>query len=411
MTMLLASQHGRTVIGVKAFRPLARLAKSSALISTMQGPDENTSPLSTFTSIQQQYKLPAVPDIIQLKENQRLVCVGDVHGDINALKRFLTVAKVFDGNRWTGGNTILVQCGDVLDRGAEELECFSLLTSLSKQAAEQEGSLICLWGNHEALNAAGLFQYTEGDKEYEEQIGHALDISSLNTKLWRIQFGGNQPSRWASYEPGGLLALPLMAHLKVAVQVGKTVCVHAGLTQHHLDMYGGLKGMNDIARKWIEEAHHRQNNNLGDYDSVEDVIKDANNRAKRAASSMPNCLGGGSGESSPVWMRTYSYPPNMPPRNSEKTQAILDEVLTTLDADRIVMGHTVQNQINAVLRGKAWRIDVGASRGVSSGTPEVLEVIKQPDGKEIVSILTQSEKIPKEEREISEEATMLKSLL
>merc|ERR1712232_688971 len=129
-----------------------------------------------------------------------------------------------------------------------------------------------------------------------------------------------------------------MAHLKVAVQVGKTVCVHAGLTQHHLDMYSGLKGMNDIARKWIEEAHHRQNNNLGDYDSVEDVIKGANNRAKRAASSMPNCLGGGSGESSPVWMRAYSYPPNMPPRNSEKTQAILDEVLTTLDADRIVMG-------------------------------------------------------------------------
>lgn len=159
------------------------------------------------------------------------------------------------------------------------------------------------------------------------------------------------------------------------------------------------------------EAHHRQNNNLGDYDSVEDVIKDANNRAKRAASSMPNCLGGGSGESSPVWMRAYSYPPNMPPRNSEKTQAILDEVLTTLDADRIVMGHTVQNQINAVLGGKAWRIDVGASRGVNSGTPEVLEVIKQPDGQEIVSILTQSEKIAKEEREISEEATMLKSLL
>lgn len=411
ITMLLVSPNSRILVGVRAFQPLLRFARSSALISTKQGPDENTSPLSRFTSIQQQYQLPDTPDTIPLKTNQRLVCVGDVHGDINALKKFLKVAEVFDGDKWTGGNTILVQCGDVLDRGSEELECFSLLTSLSKQAAEQEGSLICLWGNHEALNAAGLFQYTEGDDEYEVQIGKALDISPLDTKLWRIQFGGNQPSRWASYEPGGILALPLMARFKVAVQVGKTVCVHAGLTQQHLDTYGGLKGMNSIAQKWIEEASHRQNNNFGEYISVEEVIKDANNRAKLAASSMPNCLGGGSGESSPVWMRTYSYPPNVPPRQSEKAQAILDEVLTSLDADRMVMGHTVQSQINAALGGKAWRVDIGASRGVASGTPEVLEIVKQSDGREVVSILTERGKVPQNEREVSEESTMLKSLL
>eukprot|EP00547_Thalassionema_nitzschioides_P000137 CAMPEP_0194212568 /NCGR_PEP_ID=MMETSP0156-20130528/12600_1 /TAXON_ID=33649 /ORGANISM="Thalassionema nitzschioides, Strain L26-B" /LENGTH=411 /DNA_ID=CAMNT_0038940427 /DNA_START=202 /DNA_END=1440 /DNA_ORIENTATION=- len=411
MAMLLVSPYGRKLVGVRAFNPLIRFSRPSALISTRQGPDENTSPLSSFTSLQERYKLPVVPDIIPLKANQRVVCVGDVHGDINALKRFLKLAEVFDGNKWTGGNTILVQCGDVLDRGLEELECFSLLTSLSKQAAEHEGSLICLWGNHEALNAAGLFQYTMGDDEYENEIGQALDVSPLDTKLWRIQFGGNQPSRWASYEPGGIFALPLMAHLKVAVQVGKTVCVHAGLTQQHLDMYGGLNGMNNIAQEWIKEAHHRQNNNFGEYISVEEVIKDANNRAKLAAKSMPNCLGGGSGESSPVWMRTYSYPPNVPPRQSEKAQAILDEVLTTLDADRMVVGHTVQNQINAALRGKVWRVDVGASRGVSGGTPEVLEIVKQPDGGEEVSILTERGRIPQKDREVSEEAAILKSLL
>jgi hypothetical protein len=34
------------------------------------------------------------------------------------------------------------------------------------------------------------------------------------------------------------------------------------------------------------------------------------------------------------------------------------------DMKRMVMGHTPQTQINAALKGKAWRIDMGASKGV-----------------------------------------------
>jgi hypothetical protein len=137
-----------------------------------------------------------------------------------------------------------------LDRGSEELECFALLTTLSRQAQSEGGQVILLWGNHEALNAAGLFQYTTGDSEYEKIVGSSLD-TSLQTNRWRLQFANNQPARWATYEPGGLLAESLLANMKVAVQVGKTVCVHAGLTQQHLLQWGGLEGMNRMAREWI----------------------------------------------------------------------------------------------------------------------------------------------------------------
>lgn len=211
-------------------------------------------PLSKFAPLDQTYNLvsPAA-DFIPLKDKQRLVCFGDVHGDLHALETFLRVAQVYENGEWVGGNTILVQCGDILDRGSEELACFSMLTKLSQQAQAAGGAVIVLWGNHEALNAAGLFQYATDDVEYEQQLGTYLD-DKLQTERWRIQFAGNQPSRWAAYEPGGLLAKRLMANMKVAVKVGRTVCVHAGLTAKHLDDYGGLPGINQKAQDWAREG-------------------------------------------------------------------------------------------------------------------------------------------------------------
>lgn len=248
---------------IRAFAPSIRAFSPSShktlvrlfSVGAVPGPDiDPTAQLASFTSLQDNYHLPNTrQDRLPLRKNQRLVCFGDVHGDLNALKRFLTISQVYDGRRWVGGDSILVQCGDVLDRGSQELQCFSLLTELSRQAHAEGGRVILLWGNHEALNAAGLFQYTTGDAEYEDAVGTSLD-ASMQTNRWRLQFAGNQPARWASYEPGGLLASPLLANMKVSVQVGKTVCVHAGLTKRHLHDWGGLEGMNRMAQDWIQQS-------------------------------------------------------------------------------------------------------------------------------------------------------------
>ena len=238
----------------RSHAPLVRLFS----VGAVPEPDiDPTAQLSSYTSLQDKYHLPITnQDRLPLRKNQRLVCFGDVHGDLNALKRFLTISQVYDGHRWVGGDSILVQWGDVLDRGSQELQCFSLLTELSRQAEAEGGRVILLWGNHEALNAAGLFQYTTGDAEYEDAVGTSLD-ASLQTNRWRLQFAGNQPARWASFEPGGLLASPLLANMKVSVQVGKTVCVHAGLTKRHLQDWGGLEGMNRMAQEWIQQSECR----------------------------------------------------------------------------------------------------------------------------------------------------------
>jgi len=354
------------------------------------------------------YSLPPFPSTIptsKLKKNQRIVTFGDVHGDINALVNFLVTAKIMDPKStsshpiWNGGDTICVQCGDILDRGDDELACLRLLTSLSRQAEDQGGALVMCYGNHEALNAVGLFQYANpgGNEEFEKFLGKNMD-QDWNSERWRLQFAGNQPARWAAFEPGGLLAQQMLANMKVAVVVGKTVFVHAGLTKEHLQEYESIEAMNMEAMKWITRSQHGPNNNLGEYAKIEQVVEAAESRARAHSSTMPNCLGGGIGSPSPVWMRDYSQPHDAPPSNP-LAQKMINEALEYLSSsidpegnfkvERMVMGHTPQMHINAALQGKAWRVDVGASRGVMSGIPEVLEIIHGgEDEEDVISILS-----------------------
>lgn len=208
-----------------------------------------------------------------LKPGQRVVAFGDVHGDLAALRAFLIAAEVLDPESsddepvWAGGETICVQTGDVLDRGEDELACFRLLATLARQARRAGGALLLLYGNHESLNAAGLFQYADpgGNREFEDAIGGRIDYN-YGSNRWRLQFAGNQPSRWASLEPGGLLAEALLRNMLVACVVGRTVFVHAGLTAAHLRgvgddaadggtggrrRYRGITRLNEEAREWI----------------------------------------------------------------------------------------------------------------------------------------------------------------
>ena len=91
--------------------------------------------------------------------------VGDLHGDAAATREALRLARVLHPSRdvWVGGNTVVVQVGDQLDRGDDELEVLSLLDRLSKQAAAAGGALEVLCGNHEIMAAQGQFRYaTDG---------------------------------------------------------------------------------------------------------------------------------------------------------------------------------------------------------------------------------------------------------
>jgi hypothetical protein len=51
-------------------------------------------------------------------QTRRIVAIGDIHGALEPFAAILQRAGLIDGNRqWSGGNAVLVQTGDVFDRG------------------------------------------------------------------------------------------------------------------------------------------------------------------------------------------------------------------------------------------------------------------------------------------------------
>ncbi|KAJ0463484.1 putative protein-tyrosine-phosphatase [Helianthus annuus] len=92
----------------------------------------------------------------------RLIAVGDLHGDLSKTQQALRLAGLIDaGDRWSGGSATLVQVGDVLDRGGEELKILYFLEKLKRQAVKDGGNVITMNGNHEILNVDRNFYSTD----------------------------------------------------------------------------------------------------------------------------------------------------------------------------------------------------------------------------------------------------------
>ena len=91
---------------------------------------------------------------------QRIVAVGDLHGDYDAWEAIAKAAGLVDAKgRWAGGATTLIQMGDVADRGPDSLKIIRQLMKLQREARGKGGKVIALVGNHEAMNMTGDLRY------------------------------------------------------------------------------------------------------------------------------------------------------------------------------------------------------------------------------------------------------------
>ena len=109
--------------------------------------------------------LAALAGIIPAPANaappQRIVAVGDLHGDYQAWQDIARGAGLIDPRgHWAAGKTILVQLGDVTDREPDSLKIVRSLQQLQKEAPRKGGKAIVVLGNHEAMNLIGDNRYT-----------------------------------------------------------------------------------------------------------------------------------------------------------------------------------------------------------------------------------------------------------
>ena len=98
------------------------------------------------------------------KNKKGIIIIGDLHGNKDALIAILKNENVIDrDNNWIPNNKLIIQLGDVIDRGTQSLETLLYLKKIQKQA--KSGQVIRLIGNHEIMLLQNDFRFI--NKEYD----------------------------------------------------------------------------------------------------------------------------------------------------------------------------------------------------------------------------------------------------
>ncbi|MEZ4366797.1 MAG: metallophosphoesterase [Kofleriaceae bacterium] len=264
-------------------------------------------------------RLPAAP---------RVVAIGDVHGDLAATRAALRAAGAIDAaDAWIGGDLVVVQLGDVLDRGDDEQAILDLFERLEPAAAAAGGRFVWLLGNHELMNAALDFRYVTPGALHDFDDAPGVDPGRAPSEVPAAVRG-----RVAALAPGGAYA-KVMADQNVLAKVGDTLFAHAGPVGAWATR---IDAANDQTRCWL---------------------------AGKAGAEPPPAVVDDEG---PVWTRAWG--------GDEVDCTALAGVLRAAGATRLVVGHTVQDAgITSACGGALWRIDVGLSR-YYQGPIQVLEL-------------------------------------
>jgi hypothetical protein len=306
----------------------AALFLSAFLLGGRPEPRSLTALLETNsgTSFEPPTKFPAA---------KRIVAVGDLHGDLAITRAVLRLAGAIDSSdRWIGGNLVLVQLGDAVDRGDDDREILDLFVRLEKEAADADGMFHPLLGNHEIMNIAGNYKYVNA----RAMIAFDDLAPGFLTRPETRDFPPAQRGRAAAFRPGGPVAAALARHNVVTI-VGDNVFVHGGVLPEHVT-----------------------------YD-LDRINRETKSYVRGQTDSLPSIM---TGQSSPIWTRLYSLKSVL----ARSTCETLKSVLNSLEASRMIVGHTVQEQgINSACERRVFRIDTGMSAAYHGSRPSALEIV------------------------------------
>jgi hypothetical protein len=296
----------------------------------------------------------------------RIIAVGDLHGDYQAWLAIARAAGLIDTrNRWAGGNTVLVQMGDIADRQPDTLKIIRSLQQLQKDAPRKGGRVVVILGNHEAMNLLGDYRYTTAgeyaafvdgqsaarrerlyglNKAAIETSYHAKD-PALTAEAIHAAWLASTPLGWAEHKlawmPSGELG-KWATHNPAIARIGDTLFVHGGISSEYAKI--PMDEVNRRAAAAMAAADESPKSILTDplgplwYRGL--VRADADAEAERTESA-----------------RTAPIGPR-PTMDQELT-----EVLAGYGAKRLVIAHTpILSGIAMTSGDRLVRVDTGISR-------------------------------------------------
>ncbi len=318
---------------------------------------------------------------------EKIVVVGDLHGDFDNFKTILEGTGLIDRKlHWTGGKTHLVQIGDILDKGPDAKKIFDLMMRLEKEAEEAGGKVHALIGNHEEMNIGDVAFNREGYVTLGQFYSFLPDeYREKKEKKIRKQIGGSAPK-----ETG--LVSSLDSNL---IEYWEEVRKEAMKSSRHPARIAYIRNFNKKYGKWILEhnAVIKINDIIFVHGGISEKfskwkLENINNRLRIELDDLRWAAMNYKPPNIPGYRRQIVYEPNGPywyrdlalmDENDFKEE--MDRILTNLKAQHMVIAHTPRliktKDDMQRFQGRIWIIDTGISKAYGGH----LSVLIIEDGK------------------------------
>lgn len=346
----------------------------------------------------------------------RIVAIGDVHGAVDELESLLRELELIDDSgRWVATDTVLVQTGDLVDRGAGTREVLDLMRRLEEEAEAAGSEVRILLGNHEVMALTGDYREvtpeiyaTFADESSEKRRKQALQewrqwlgsvARAMDRPAPRIDKAARQkwldehPLGYVEYQaelsPGGEYGQWLLEH-GVATLLEGGLYQHAGIAPEWADrtlaeidaeVVGRIESWEEARIAMVEGGVVPATFHLLEIGSTLDYFV-ANPFPETSRGDELNALVALGVEAradlfalfreeSLIWYRGYTKLPD------EELAAHLDRLEEAYGASRFVAGHTPNGSRSIVERldGRVFLIDAGMLAEVYGGRAAALEIV------------------------------------
>jgi hypothetical protein len=340
---------------------------------------------------------------------ERVVAVGDIHGEFDGFVGILRAAGLIDESQhWVGGDATLVQTGDFTDRGRDVRRVMDLLMALQEEARSAGGRAIVLMGNHEQLNLAGELrpEYVTAEicAAFAEEGSEARRTDAYREWVkWQEKnpyFPPRSEEQWRELYPLGYFEYldaigpegaygRWMRTLPVAVKVGDTVFLHGGIGPKYLDHsiekinkahFDGQAALDEDRRFLVRQGTILPFFSLEELNQAivgslqqrgqDDPMSEHEKYMFRKTINDLNELGRLLDGDSPLWFRGYHS------LDDEGLGELVRQLNETYDSKHFVVAHTVQPsaEIWSRLDGAIFLIDTGMLSSHYGGRASALEI-------------------------------------
>ncbi|WP_167016434.1 metallophosphoesterase [Chitinophaga sp. Cy-1792] len=244
---------------------------------------------------------------------EQLFILSDIEGEFDAGKKLLIAGGVMDDKfNWTFGKGHLVIAGDLFDRGTKVLPWIWLLYTLEDKAAAAGGQVHVILGNHDVMQMAGDFRYT--DARYFKNAW------VMGKELKQLFAADTELGRW-------------LRSKNVIEKIGDLLVMHGGMSPEILQKQLSLTQINDAVRPLLGVPRKQ----------------------------MPADAQVFFTSTSPFWFRGYFSDVPTP-------ESTIDSTLQQYGSKHIVVGHTITDTtIVQRYNGKVIGVDVDQHEGHHQG--------------------------------------------